>query len=151
MSKMVKKKNPKISKNFKKSQKINFFQQKKNFEIRRKKISEKKCCNLSFPIWGGRDSPRALQSSPFQISGGVVRVWRRRRTNEGQRKSLCLILDTKDQHYPNNSTYKHLPFFNWKVFVWSGGDFGITKILHKRLVSCDEWIVQIYIITVLNL
>ena len=28
------------------------------------------CYSLSFPIWGGRDSTRALQSSPFQNPGG---------------------------------------------------------------------------------
>ena len=31
---------------------------------------EKKCYPLSFPILGGRDSTRALQSSPFQNPGG---------------------------------------------------------------------------------
>ena len=59
-----------------------------------KKI-RKKCYPLSFPILGGRDSTRALQSTPFQNTGGVVWAWRR--TNGGQtedrRKSLCLILD----------------------------------------------------------
>ena len=36
-----------------------------------KKKERKKCYPLSFPILGGRDWNRALQSSPFQISGGV--------------------------------------------------------------------------------
>ena len=31
-----------------------------------KKRRRKKCCPLSFPILGGRDLTRALQSSPFQ-------------------------------------------------------------------------------------
>ena len=42
---------------------------------------EKKCYPLSFPILGGRDSTRALQCSPFQISGGVVQAGRRRKEN----------------------------------------------------------------------
>ena len=55
-----------------KSQKITFFlnffifEREKNAE---KKI-KKKCYPLSFPVLGGRDSTRALQSSPFQILGG---------------------------------------------------------------------------------
>jgi hypothetical protein len=35
------------------------------------KKKKEKCYPLSFPILGGRDSTRALQSSLFQISGGV--------------------------------------------------------------------------------
>ena len=42
------------------------------------KKKRKKCYPLSFLILGGRNLTRALQSSPFQISGGVVRAWRRR-------------------------------------------------------------------------
>ena len=44
----------------KKSQKFEFFFWPK-----------KKCYPLSFPILGGRDSTRALQSSPFKNPGGV--------------------------------------------------------------------------------
>ena len=59
----------KKSKNPKKSQKISkitffifiFFIFEKLFVA-----EEKKCFSLSFPILGGRDSTRALQSSPFQ-------------------------------------------------------------------------------------
>ena len=61
----------------------------KNEEEKKKK--EKKCYPLSFPILGGRDSTRALQPSPFQISGGVVRAWRtenKGRTNEWTKLSL---------------------------------------------------------------
>ena len=35
---------------------------------------QKKSYPLSFPILGGRDSTRALQSSPLQNPGGVVRA-----------------------------------------------------------------------------
>ena len=55
------------SKNLKKSQKISkihFFSQKKFFW--KKFPQKKKGYPLSFPILGGRDSTRALQSSPFQ-------------------------------------------------------------------------------------
>ena len=52
-------KNGQKSENLKKSQKITFF--------------EKKCYPLSFPILGGRDSTRALQSTPFQNPGAVSR------------------------------------------------------------------------------
>ena len=40
-------------------------------------VWKKKCYPLSFPILGGRNLTRALQSSPFQNPGGAVRVWRR--------------------------------------------------------------------------
>ena len=54
--------------NHEKSQKISkihfFFQQ-------QKKNITKKLYPLSFPILGGCDLTRALQFSPFQISGGV--------------------------------------------------------------------------------
>ena len=36
-----------------------------------KKLITKKCNPFSFPILGGRDSTRALQSIPFQNPGGV--------------------------------------------------------------------------------
>ena len=65
-SKMVKKlKISKISKN-------HFFQKEKIEE--EKKCQKTKCFPLSFPILGGHDSTRALQSSPFQNPGGVVRA-----------------------------------------------------------------------------
>ena len=59
------------SENLKKSQKISkihFFSKKKIF-LKKKFFRRKKkniCYPLSFPILGGRDSTRALQSSPFQ-------------------------------------------------------------------------------------
>ena len=61
-------------------QKNHFFSKKKK-NLGRKKISPKKrrknCYPLTFPILGGCDSTRALQSSPFPNPGGVVRAWRR--------------------------------------------------------------------------
>ena len=51
---------------------------------------EKKCYPLSFPKLGERNSTRALQSSPFHISGGSPE--RDKRTDKG-RKPSCLILD----------------------------------------------------------
>ena len=64
------------SENLKKSQKFTFFQKTLFFEIffffLPQKKEEKKGYPLSFPILGGCDSTRALQSSPFQNSGGVV-------------------------------------------------------------------------------
>ena len=49
-----------------KSQKITFFLKSEEEEKNR----QKKCCPHSLPILGGRDSTRALQSSPFQNPGG---------------------------------------------------------------------------------
>ena len=63
---------------------------------------EKKCYTLSFPILGGRNSTRALQSSTFQNPGGVP--WCLRRRTDGGRKSLCLILDS--------STFQHIPAYS---------------------------------------
>ena len=60
-------KNSKISKNLKKSP----FSTKKAID---KKKMPKKCYPFSFLILGGRQSTRALHSSPFQNPGGVVRV-----------------------------------------------------------------------------
>jgi hypothetical protein len=50
-----------------------FFKKKKKFKKKKfaEKKEEKKCYPLSFPILGGRDSTRALQSTPFQNPGGV--------------------------------------------------------------------------------
>ena len=59
------------SKNLKKSQKSLIFTKKK---LKKNNDLQKKSYPLSFPILGGRDSTRALQSSPFQISGGVVQA-----------------------------------------------------------------------------
>ena len=50
----------------KKSEKITFFQQQKMFKEEQKIAEESKFGTLSFSILGGRDSTRALQSSPFQ-------------------------------------------------------------------------------------
>ena len=83
----------KKSENLKKSQKITFFQKKKNCWKKKKKSpkkKEKKCYPLSFPILGWRNSTRALQSSTFQNPGGGPLSM----TNKGRRKSLCLILDS---------------------------------------------------------
>ena len=43
------------------------FKEEKMFAEKKKK----KCYPLSFPILGGRDSTRALQSTPFQNPGGI--------------------------------------------------------------------------------
>ena len=59
---------------------------------------EKKCYLLSFPILGIRNLTRALQSSPFQNTGGTLSVTEKE--DEG-RKTLCLILDgLAFVHYP---------------------------------------------------
>ena len=64
--------------------KISCYSQKK---LRKKR--RKKCYPLSFPILGGRDSTRALQSIPFQNPGGGSRLL----TNQGpDRSGGCLIL-----------------------------------------------------------
>ena len=85
-------KNPKISKNLKK----NHFKKNYLFEEEEKIRRRKKCYPLSFPILGGRDLTRALQSSPFQNPGGgplSVTDGGQRTKDEG-RKSSCLILDS---------------------------------------------------------
>ena len=69
---------------------------KKFCQKKKKKKKRKKCYPLSFPILGGRDSTRALQSTPFQNPGGVPWAWHtkdegRRTKDEGRRKSSCLI------------------------------------------------------------
>ena len=56
-----------------------------NFFSPRKK--KKKCYPLSFPMLGGSDSTRALQSAPFQNPGGVIRAWR---TNEWRTKEILV-------------------------------------------------------------
>ena len=71
-------KNLEKSENLKKYQKIQinhfFFKKSQNFEniCFAEKKKKKKCYPLSFPILGGRDSTRALQSTPFQNRGGVA-------------------------------------------------------------------------------
>ena len=76
--------NTKISKNVKKPLYL-----KKTFLKKRKFFAEKKYYPLSFPILGGRDSTRALQSSPFQISGrGFRERDGGRRTNEQTKEIL---------------------------------------------------------------
>ena len=82
--------------NLKKSQKIPFFNKK---NVREKKIAEKNCYSLSFPVLGGRDSTRALQSSPFQNPGGSPEPDGR---TDGQRKSSCLIKDVNVCRDPEN-------------------------------------------------
>ena len=52
-------------------QKKHFFSKKNLFLTKFVLLAEKKCYPLSFPILGGRDLTRALQSSPFQNPGGV--------------------------------------------------------------------------------
>jgi hypothetical protein len=58
------------------TKKINLFNNKQKIEEKKiaPKKERKKCYPLGFPILGGRDSTRALQSSPFQNPGGVVRA-----------------------------------------------------------------------------
>ena len=51
-------------------------------------FAEKKCYPLSFPILGERDSTRALQSSPFEISEGYPE--RDTRTNEQTNGNPCV-------------------------------------------------------------
>ena len=69
-----------MSKIPKKSKKKTFFFSKKNLKNFKEKKCFEKCLQkknryqLSFPILGGRDPTGALQSSPFQISGGLVLV-----------------------------------------------------------------------------
>ena len=61
-------KNRKILKNLKKSQQFTYNNNKKNTKKIKKKNAKKrkKCYPLSFPILGGHNSTRALQSRPFQ-------------------------------------------------------------------------------------
>ena len=64
-------------KNVKKCQKITFFSFFSSFFLLNLFAEkEKKGHPLSFPILRGRNSIRALQSSPFQNPGGVVQAWR---------------------------------------------------------------------------
>ena len=85
-----KSKNQKIAKN---GQKIWKSWKISKINNNKKKIfSKKKCYTLSFPILGGRNSTRALQSTPFKNPGGVPWAWRS--PKDKGRKSLCLILDS---------------------------------------------------------
>ena len=54
---------------------------------------QKKCYSLSFPLLGGRDLTRALQSTPFQNPGRVPWAWHTDGGRTDERKSSCLILD----------------------------------------------------------
>ena len=67
MSKMVKKKSENLE-NLKKSQKNTLTKNEEKINFAEK--NKIKCYPLSFPILGGHESTRALQSSPFLISGG---------------------------------------------------------------------------------
>ena len=49
---------------------------------------KKKCYSLSFPILGGRDLTRTLQSTPFQNPGGVVWAWQ---TKSGGQRTEILV------------------------------------------------------------
>ena len=66
-------------------------------------FAKKKCYFLSFPILGGRNLTSALQSSPFQISGGVVQAWRRRRTNANP----CVLYRMPKNITTHLINYKH--------------------------------------------
>ena len=67
----------KIAKNIKK----NHFNKKVFTE---EKNLRKKCYPFSFPILGVRNSTRALQSSPFQKPGGIIRACRREQEGVGE-------------------------------------------------------------------
>ena len=73
-----------ILKNFKNSLFLIFFC---NFFF-----AEKKCYYISFLILGGRNSTRALQSTPFQNPGGSPE----RDTRTDQRKSSCSLSVTQE-------------------------------------------------------
>ena len=93
---------------------INHFKNNNNNLEKKKKIpeEEKKCYPLSFQTLGGRDLTRALQSTLFQMSGGVP--WALRRTDE--QKSLCLI---KDYHHHDHHHYHCRPWSSWSKRKWS--------------------------------
>ena len=71
----------------------------------RKKLCRKKCYFIRFSILGGRDSTRALQSSPFKNPD----EGRRTEESDGQ-KSLCLNLDI----VLNKTNFLFLIFFNFQ-------------------------------------
>ena len=93
---------------------------------------------LSFPILGGRDSIRALQSSPFQNPGGVVQAWRRtnKRTNERRRKSSCLILDVCSQcHQSSSAAFSEwLPKQWWVMTKYKKKTFSHTKVFSPNKI-----------------
>ena len=131
-------KNLKISKNLKKSQKIVFFQTIFFFDFFLF-LPKKKCYPLSFPILGGSDLTRALQSSPFQISGGGGYPERdgggRRRRR--RRKSSCLILDSIVQYIFLSYTYSVHIFSQFAANVVQRN----TSLLHNTAalkVQCSD-------------
>ena len=79
----------KKSKNLKKSERIPFFQQ--FFFEKKRKIPQIKlnCYPLSFPILEGHNLTRALQSTPFQNSGGIP--WARRRMKSEVRRTEIFV------------------------------------------------------------
>ena len=77
--------------NMEKMEKMEKLKKKKKLPKKRRR---KKCYPLSFPILGGRNSTRALQSSSFQNPGSYPER-EVRRTNK-RRKSSCLILNKAD-------------------------------------------------------
>ena len=80
LSKMLKKID-----NLEKSLKKSFFSSNYYFFFylpEEKKLPEEKCFPLSFPVLGGRNLTRALQSSPFQNPGGGYPERDEGRTNE---------------------------------------------------------------------
>ena len=71
------------------TKKIIFFS-KKNKILKQKKILQKKNV-IQYPILGGRDSTRALQSSFFQNPGGVPRAWRTKdERTDGRTKEILV-------------------------------------------------------------
>ena len=75
--------------------KITFFQKKFKFKKKKtypKKKKKKNDYPLSFPILGGRHSTRALQPSPFQISGvGSLSVTDKQRTEDEEWRTEILV------------------------------------------------------------
>ena len=90
---------------------------------------KKKCYTLSFSILGGRNSTRALQYSPFQISGGCSTSL----TKDGQtnkRKSSCLILDNALQSFRSTPI---LPGGKWLHEAWDFSSY------HLDLIAISEF------------
>ena len=82
-----------------------------------------KCLPLSFPILGGRDSTRDLQSSPVQIlGGGSTSVMDGRtdgQTNE-RRKSLSLILDVTSFTDYEDDIFEDISNWHFQEFKFGG-------------------------------
>ena len=77
----------------------------------------KKCYSLSFPIFGGCESTRALQSSPFQNPGGVAWAWQSRSSRSSSSSWTVLLISNIG-----------LPDF-----------ISFYIILHLHPVSCTSW------------